>query len=345
MNMNFFNKINKYQILSVLAAGLLMTSCVYDNFDIDSSEDLESVKDTYALTLTLNLPMLDSRTGVQDWDEDLENNVEDFVLLFFDNDDKLLRQYLSDNLSFFQVEEAKGYMKQWYVRIPVYQDSEEDKEFFQTLRENDFKIAVLANWPDYQALEAVSDISMLHHLREDELATKYYQGIAKNNLLMGARTEWVVNNKFQSRIEANDYIRSEWNPSFSKNYSEDPSNTPKYNYGDYTDLWLLWNFGADSQDNALPYSSFKDEWTERNGRMLLEWHKGKNNDNSLADLNIAEEDESGEPDETPDNGNTRSDDIDNPDSDVVEPFDPNVLRFKSIEGAEAVKIPSGKDYF
>lgn len=205
----------KYLIsMMMLAALLLLPSCIYDAIDTATDPSAEN----YALSLTVELPVIgDTRAG-----NDFEQ-YEDYVdpskirLLFFKaqgssldvdpatNEIKLIREFASSELSFIPIDLSR-YSKQWHVRIPV--DPDDDADFITAIRENDFKIAVLANWPetlgkDVPFLEPDESIDKLHHLADDGVYSKAQIGgkdvygnlFVDEDKLMGLKTDWVEEDK------------------------------------------------------------------------------------------------------------------------------------------------------
>ena len=181
------------------AALLLLPSCVYDTFDSDGPF---TSAESYALSLTVDLPV----TGGTKAGEGDPEFYEDYIdpagirLLFFNaRTNKLTREFMSSQLSFIPLDLTSRYSKKWHVRIPVQPDEDEDADFITAVRADDFRIAVLANWPvaDGQPLLGPGDdIDKLHHLADD--IYKEQEGIYgflfdKENYgtAMGLTTDWV----------------------------------------------------------------------------------------------------------------------------------------------------------
>lgn len=204
------NGMKKYLIsMMMLAALLLLPSCIYDAIDTATDPSAEN----YALSLTVELPVIgDTRAE----DDDIER-YEDYVdpskirLLFFtaqetssdddsaSKDTTLIREFASSELSFIPIDLSR-YSKQWHVRIPV--DPDDDADFITAIRENDFKIAVLANWPetlgkDVPFLEPDESIDKLHHLADDDVYSDDAEGVYsilfddRYETSMGLKTDWV----------------------------------------------------------------------------------------------------------------------------------------------------------
>lgn len=341
-------------VFSILLMGLLMSSCVYDKVELETSDNIINPNE-YSLAVTIDLPVMNTRSGEEanDW-EKYEDYVKDFSLLFFKASEPqtLIKKYDPSDLTFFEVEKGTyGYMKQWYVRIPM-----DDAGFIQQLREEDFKIAVLANWPkgsiaeiDKQIKDEASiNINTLHHLVTDEIYSQsdVYEFLTDDNGKMGATTEWVKNNQFDKKEDATTWIRDHWNPSLEENNPEDPSQR-----GYYNDLWFLWNFGGNAGDNALPYEAFEDEWENRNGENLRNWLTAQLVDDTgegeiTGDLNkdTADDDtDVGAGDDTNTGNDDTNTDVDSDNDKKNELVDKNVLSFITTEGAIAFKEQSTED--
>lgn len=193
-----------------------MSACVYD-YAVSEVPDNTIDSDGYALALTIDLPVMDTRAeGDNDW-EKYEDYVGKFSLLFFkaaEGDDAtkqtLIKKCDSDTLTYFEVDKGEyGYTKQWYVRIPIDPKNGDDAKFIETIRGNDFKIAVLANWPGEVSLTTdIDNINALHHLVADDIYGKedgvYY--FLTDNGRMGATTDWVKEN-FESKEKAAERIK------------------------------------------------------------------------------------------------------------------------------------------
>lgn len=241
-----------------------MSSCIYDDIEVEESDN-SILRDGYSLALTIDLPVMDTRAdGDNDW-EKYEDYVKDFSLLFFkvpqQNDEDvapeyqtLMKKYDSGNLSFFEVDKgAYGYTKQWYVRIPI---APEDSFFVKAIRENDFKIAVLANWPvsvtmkeeNFIKNEAGDNINTLHRLAEDAIykAHSVYGFLTDEEGRMGATTDW-LEKSFKTKADAREWIQT-GEPFLPGNTASNPSQPDDYKYKP----WLRWNFEEGSQTFLKP---------------------------------------------------------------------------------------------
>lgn len=277
------NGMKKYLIsMMMLAALLLLPSCIYDAIDPATDPSAEN----YALSLTVELPVIgDTRAG-----NDFEQ-YEDYVdpskirLLFFtaqetssdddsaSKDTTLIREFASSELSFIPIDLSR-YSKQWHVRIPV--NSSRDAEFIKAIRENDFKIAVLANWPetlgeDKPFLTSGESIDKLHHLADDGV----YSDDAKNKGVysilfnksygtsMGLKTDWVVEDK--QSYEDEDVLKTEKNSGYEFNIGVAPTEKqpiPMYGiqkFGALKDVWKEGTvFDLSNFDRMTPSYKYSD---------------------------------------------------------------------------------------
>lgn len=230
-----------------------MSACVYDNA-VSGLPDNTIDPDGYALALTIDLPVMDTRADGDNW-EKYEDYVGTFSLLFFKasegdtdldpEDQTFIRKYDPKDLTYFEVDKGEyGYTKQWYVRIPIDPKNGDDADFINIIRGNAFKIAVLANWPTTEVnLTTTDNINTLHHLVADDIYGKengvYY--FLTNGGKMGATTEWVTE-IFESKEEAAKRIIKELgSPSLSDDTSSQPDDTASEpsESDDRKDLWLL----------------------------------------------------------------------------------------------------------
>lgn len=207
-----------------------MSACVYDNA-VSGLPDNTIDPDGYALALTIDLPVMDTRAEGDNW-EKYEDYVGTFSLLFFKaqkdgenlppEEQTLIRKYGNSELTYFEVAKGEyGYMKQWYVRIPI--DPTNDADFINTIRGNDFKIAVLANWPGGVNLTDKDNINTLHHLAEDAIYKDHpVYGFLTSDGRMGATTDWVTES-YTSKDDANEWIIGNCE---SSSQSDDTSSQP-----------------------------------------------------------------------------------------------------------------------
>lgn len=241
-----------------------MSACVYDNA-VSGLPDNTIDPDGYALALTIDLPVMDTRAGGDDdndW-EKYEDYVGTFSLLFFKasegdtdlapEDQTFIRKYDPKDLTYFEVDKGEyGYTKQWYVRIPIDPKNGDDANFIETIRGNGFKIAVLANWPGGVNLTDKDNINTLHHLAEDAIYKDHpVYDFLTNGGKMGATTDWVTESSFTSKDNANAWIRENCESSSQPDDTaselselDDEPDVFPFNFN-LKDPWLLWDYDTD----------------------------------------------------------------------------------------------------
>lgn len=247
------------------AALLLLPSCVYDTFDSDGPF---TSAESYALSLTVDLPV----TGGTKAGEDDPECYEDYIdpagirLLFFNaRTNKLIREFMSSQLSFIPLELTSRYTKKWHVHIPVKPD--EDADFIAAVRAEDFRIAVLANWPvaDGKPLLRSGDhIDKLHHLADDiykgqEKIYGFLSDKEKYGTAMGLTTDWA-----SSKITT-DSKGNQWNTGVMPTV-EQP--IPMYGIQEFGALKDVWKedtvFDLSNFDRMTPPSyKYSDIWLLR----------------------------------------------------------------------------------
>ena len=281
-----------------LAFLMLMNSCVDDTFNTDEPKGgLEIDEEGYGLALHISLESMTRGGDTAEFEDD-----EDFVdpsklsLLFFystpdkpTQDNTLIKQFISSDLSFIPIRSTlDGTLKNWYVRI-----KQIDEEFADIVRNNNFKVAVLANW-NVPMFTKGEHINKLHHLStSDPYLTgdkKDVYGFLEDHRYSGALglyTKW-VENKFEDVSAAEREIKGSWYPGYTyKNpVKEGMIINPNDESRPYKDLRLLWYFNAaytynPSEDPSNKYDASKDwegldvcnptEWAKRNYKQLHDW--------------------------------------------------------------------------
>lgn len=192
--------------------------------------------------------------------------------------------------------------KKWYFRLSFTELEEEGGQgnlLAKVLRENPFKIAVLANVDPLKPLqikdtqfkdgsiELGDHINVIHHQtpKTGDNADPYtshsdvygflYEGNSyNNNKVLGYYSDWVknLNPSIYDVASARKYIRENWNPADDR--LEDDL------LSDYTTLWSIWNFGGNVANNKVPYGTtipgtdydytmkYANQWNTRNGSFL-----------------------------------------------------------------------------
>lgn len=268
---------NKY-LAPLFVAFLGMTglsSCIYDKFDVDDQPEQKPYVEGNYIGMQIELPVM-TRDESSDW-EKFEDYIDQdsFQLIFVYGDetdtqnyDKVFKTFLSSQLSIIPIADSyQGQVKNWYVQIPL------DEDFEKNIRENDFKIAVIANWPVGKENAVLADgesIHKLHHIFDD--ARDPY----KNSSVFGFLGEDGKFSPFKDYVKskneditadgADNWIRANWNPALEANKEDSYQNA---GLGDYYDLWLCWNFGGNL--NAVEYPGQADAWEKRNGAYLRNW--------------------------------------------------------------------------
>ena len=278
-----FLQLHKIALLGVISLMGVMASCNDESLTLpEEGGETPGNSLTDYIEFRMSLPVMETR-GEADFETyDDEVDLKNVWLLFFTADDDLFfKQFEYDDLQYIPVGETEyepdHSTKVWYVRIPV-----DDPDFVKTIREKDFKIAVLANWPNTVTLKKGDNLSTLHHQVNDNT----YDYLTETTGKMGQNTNWVKQNhdtdKPLSESYATEWIRTNWNPSLDKNkFGDNFDENIKYQLGTYSDLWFLWNFGGSIENNAIPYGTdypdtysmpenFKEEWEKRNGKQLRE---------------------------------------------------------------------------
>lgn len=282
-------------LISTIFCGLSLSSCIYDTLEVEdpyipeledtysltfqislptmgragSDDDIEG-KEDYIDTSSLQVLFFyanepDSSVGLQtkaEGEEADENDggneeTETPTKEIFEEGtyDTLIRAFkASEGLKLIPMSSSSDGTTKWHIQIPI-GDNVEDQEFADKLRNNDFKIAVLANW-DATAAEYAwqtgESIDALHHMRTDDNYTDpVYSFLHKSGKIGGYKSFYDVKIKNIKDDNSVQWVRNNWNPSLDFNLPLDmsPSNPTEYQYkdndiGTYSDLWFLWNFGG-----------------------------------------------------------------------------------------------------
>lgn len=390
LNRMSFNKFT--YILKSLAIILLPCFCYscIDDPIIEDDPNVNGEGNGYYLTFRMGLPIL-SREGAIDNYEQYDNLIEtdNIRLLFFyankgdENYDYFYREFKSEELNFVPITTSPDGSKiHLYVRIPI-DKIENGEDFADFVRDNDFKIAALVNWPETPSLTTSDDIHKLHKISYDKSMSpdgsndrfNTYNFLEGPHYEMGAYTTWynvIPTDDDGSELKENDrlneWLRSIWNPSHAKNPALTLGAAPSgysyqhEEYGRYSDLWFLWNFGGadnikpdenldpklkrefysndenntppradETSSNVIKYANFAGEWENRNGKNLRKWitdfiPKEETEGPITSDLTVVNQDDPTDPDE-----------------------ERNYLNFKKHDDAKAFKIEtasgSGQYYY
>lgn len=297
-----------------------LTSCIYDDFDNDPDYPFIDTEG-FSLGLTISLDDLQSRADTDNGPDggydsyiDTQNK---FRVLFFTAQGQFIFEAIDRTVMPRTTNDGK---LEWFVHIPVNYIVDSggnayDVEALKTqLKDNDFKVAILANWPNVDSNGDPCDISKaepnwginesiygsntknindLHHLVFDSnynntssssnrpSRQEVYGFLMDNEGKMGIRTDWVKargDMGITSRETAETWIRNNWDP------STDDRNNNQYNYRYYADLWYLWNFNGalryddSSYDDNTDNAAIKRKWRDKNYNELNYWlYYGYNN--------------------------------------------------------------------
>lgn len=210
-------------LASVVFATLSLASCAGD--EIKPSEDekvpagqvgMECEGFELGFAVALNEEIADGVAEVENYDDYVETK-DHFRVFFFDKDGRFLFNAIDRTVTPLGSDDLGR--KKFYVRIPMnyivdrenYQyDANEIKEF---LRNNPFKVAVLANWPNTDGTDDikgephwgwkesffnpgstdVKNINDLHHLtnRITPVNEEIYDFLMDENKSMGITKDWV----------------------------------------------------------------------------------------------------------------------------------------------------------
>lgn len=356
--MSVIKKIYSF-IFTLAAMAILAVACTDDKLEPDMPGPDDLLEDGYYLTFKISLQSMQTRaTDLNDFYkpsyvesyEDYIHSQRLYIMFFKQNEqgkDILIKKFYTGDrqqqLSFIPVraDDDRDTYKSWYVRIPI-SELEDGEAFARELRENDFKIAVIANADPNKEIVIDKDdpIENLHHQTKTDTVggsgmdpygnnkDRYETyGFLYNNdwsAVMGHYTDWVTSRKdeLDTQKKALAWIRENWDPSLDKN-------VPGKQYRRYSDLWFLWNFGGDDptnqngKPNAIKYDYFSDKWEARNGANLRAWITKKGNGNDINDFNVTPEDK----------------------NDGANPNDINYLTFKTMTGAKAIVEDAGNGQY
>lgn len=205
-DMKFLDKKYITSFLWTVAMMALCSSCVYDSFPEGNGSEGGKDEDSY-LALTISLQSTGTRAGdgIERYDDEID--LSGVKLLFFDTDNKLFKTfgYVSaeenEKLEFIPIE-SDGSLVEWYIRIPV---PVSDEDFVGQIRGNDFKIAVLANWPDNTPILTTKDnvtLNTLHHLVNDNIYTSEsaFKSLLNTDGKMGMFRKWTTEDTSSEKI-------------------------------------------------------------------------------------------------------------------------------------------------
>lgn len=317
---------NIFKLFFLIGSCILFTECTDETFSLEDGDNYNnSTGEESYIEFIVDLASM-TRDGGSSSDLSVGSNLdfeqyEDYIdpenirVLFFYAEDKngnrqsnydtLIKAFDTgngnqDNLSFIPIKNTTTTnTKEWYIRIPV---SDYNSFFAKALRDNNFKIAVLANW-DWTSDKTTDPefawgdrINKLHHLSNENIDP--YNSVKRNGLYdflfagyngrMGVYQDWVKNwdvvTSAGESTEALNWIRENWYPGYSG-----------FKKGfEYKNLRVLWNFNGLIKESEEDYDHNASEWVESNKEDLLSWltadsNKEYNPEYRLADLDPIEQ--------------------------------------------------------
>lgn len=177
----------------------LLLSCSANDVSISGEkEDSEKNESGDFLEFRISLPVMDTRSGEDFEKYEDEIDLSGVQILFFKADDNsFFKQFGADKLQYLPLGSTEDSKKNWYVRIQV-----DDEDFADTIRNYNFKIAILANWPSEVTFNPGDSLDKLHHLESDEISTETYKYLTNNTGKLGLNSNWV---NFKEKNEEYDY--------------------------------------------------------------------------------------------------------------------------------------------
>ena len=308
------SKLSKHIMATCLALFVSgMLTCCSDDVSLDGNANNKSqYPDDTTIGFEISLDAVvgnstraegDTGTSTNETDDDEIDNyvdVDKLRILFFDTDDNFLfdasdYEIVKSEVSDYYYDEDGGdksssrATRRWWVKVPV--ATLEKNGVLETLKQKDFKIAVLANWPTEQELsfdpgdkiykisqywpdniynpvgpETDDNFRSYGHLGKisyisapsEEPGDEEGESDASSSGLMGAYKQW-VQNAYSSQNATTEAIRN--------NKSATPYQIARvYNGGmdykyTYKHIWRVWNFG--NKDLILGSDNNKEYWSQR----------------------------------------------------------------------------------
>lgn len=271
------------KIMMAMAFLLPLFSCVDEFLEKkNDSEILEEDGNYLKFKVSLQNLTRDNETAStgtlkREIDEEYEDYIDEKSLrvLFFYADEKigdkenpnynkLFAQFGKGDFSLIPISNTIGNgQENWYVRIPV---NDYNSEFARAVRKNNFKIAVLANWPNKDfRIDEKDDISKLHRqVKHDAYngnasKAKAYGKILDTEGKLGLTTNWVKDGDWKNEENAEEFLRSSCYPGGD-------------NAEEYGHLWMYWNFASvikDSKPSEDTENHYK--WFQQNKNDLRSW--------------------------------------------------------------------------
>ena len=264
-------KLFRYVLAMCVALGVsaTLTGCIDDDLTGNREADTED----YAIAFDISLDAGNATRANGDKMEvgdpidsevDIAGTNHDFRILFFDTNDKFLFEPAQKSEYYIATADDYGYTtdddnnnpnapdlvqtNRWRVKIPI--SVLREKGVLETMENEGFKIAVLANWPKNPLAFNIGDpISKLsHYCADTEYSGKYtYLTNEENKDKWGASINWVKNNH-SSADEAENFIRNEKYEGAPFDYNKpgevmEDVTQREYNY---KHIWRIWNFRGEA---------------------------------------------------------------------------------------------------
>ena len=271
------------RVMMAVAFLLPLSSCADEVLETkNDSEILEEDGNFLKFKVSLqNLTRDGGNVSTGSLKKEVDEEYEDFIdekslrVLFFYADEKiddkenldynkLFAQFGEGEFSLIPISNTIGNgQENWYVRIPV---SDYNSKFAQTVREKNFKIAVLANWPGSDfSISVGDDINKLHRqVKHDAYNGNTSKKSAYGKILdkdgkLGITTSWVKDGEWKDEAKAEEFLRTKCYPG-----GEEAE--------EYGHLWMYWNFSSiinGNEPNEDPENHHK--WFSQNSTDLGQW--------------------------------------------------------------------------
>lgn len=286
----------------VLGVSATLTGCIDDDLTGNHEADTED----YAIAFDISLDAGNATRANGDKMEvgdpidsevDIAGTNHDFRILFFDTNDKFLFEPAQKSEYYIAAADNYNYgyttdddnnnsnapstvqTNRWRVKIPI--SVLREKGVLETMENEGFKIAVLANWPKNPLEFNIGDpISKLSHYHDDDTYTKSYSYLTSDANAAagwGAYVNWVKNSQ-NNAAAAENFIRNENYEGAPFDYTkpEELIEGESISAYSYKHIWRIWNFRTGNEDidskvdeDYLYYKgseSHRKKWKEINAK-------------------------------------------------------------------------------
>lgn len=275
--------------LTFLVLGSLMC-CIDDHYDANCDQD---INDDFSIAFDISLSsgpggamrdISQDHTSEEIGDEvdyqvDVEGANNDFRILFFDKDDNFLFEPLRTYYQYELTDETYKEQKRWRVIIPasaLKRQVDDNTTILDKIKEENFKIAVLANWPrsekDKLEFSQGNKLYKLSHYWQDDVYgdnsdVRRKEGFRflTNNGMMGAFTEW-VKSTYKNQEAARTAICEEEREDPHTIMRKVPTIRKEGTYPHtYKHIWRAWHFGDFGEEvNGLSKNSnIREYWKKQ----------------------------------------------------------------------------------